>query len=697
MVSNLVLLVCALPLGFLAGSKVAVGLCLLSGAVGMVFFLWRWTGDERAAWLGAALFLLSPSLLTRAVGFEHFVVVASLALLPWVLWSLVGMMREGTARSAVVFGFCFSALALAYAKTALMAVPALIAFAAFEYFSLNRLARPAWTVMMLAGGCVVFLAVIPNLPALRELDFVAMFHFGPFEGWQRAFSTKSALSWLDRDGILGGGMDSGFAPTTLNGGTYLGVAGAIVLATALLRGSLHAGANGRSARLMLALAMGMFWLSFGPRSVLGGHFEFLRMSAGAADFTPAIAWFLLAAQVWVIFQLLPQGSARWQWVATGLSLIYLFVPGFRLLELLPLYQNIRAPFDFYQVTGTVFLVAAVSVSAGVFMAEMRHRWQRLAFVAALTVLAAADVSPYAKAFFTERMDRQVWNDFLEVQDFLKTAPEPGRVHPFSGRYFYLMTPWLSGRPLTSEAFNSYLQQRSAAALQGSAFLNDTQTAAYLRAAGVAYVLIDKSDPDTSQKLQEKFREMLPVVFENSSMALLGVKKPLGYAFLARDFVKTDSIGIETAIAALGGAEHNLAMIQLDGGPTTEPGLQGNIVNGRIASLDGNVMQEGRDFLPVKRSDGATYQRVSFDPTGHAGWLVFNEAWHPDWRALEDGIEIPVRQALLGFSAVKTSGEAGVVFEFRQPWWYNYCAWTAVISWAGAVVFLVFFRKARPVG
>jgi hypothetical protein len=144
------------------------------------------------------------------------------AVLPWVFWALVGLVREGTMRSALVFGVCFSLLALAYGKTGLMALPVLGALAVASFFLRSRAERPGWGICALVIGVVCVLAVLPNLPALREAGFVAMFEFGPFEGWQRAFSTKSALSWFDRGGMLGEGMDSGFAPTTLNGGTYLG-------------------------------------------------------------------------------------------------------------------------------------------------------------------------------------------------------------------------------------------------------------------------------------------------------------------------------------------------------------------------------------------------------------------------------------------------------------------------------------------
>lgn len=681
MISNALLLGGAGAFGFLAGCKVAVAACLLAGAGGMFFFLRRWTGNLSAAWLGAVFFLLNPSVLTRAAAFEHFVVIASLAVLPWVFWAAVGFLRGGTNREAVVLGVAFSALALAYGKTALMAVPALGAFAAAGYFARERRERPGLKRLALALGVVFLLAVLPNLPSLRETGFFAMFQLGPFEGWQQAFSSKSALGWFDRGGFLGEGMDSGFSPTTLNGGTYLGLVAGAVLAVALLRGSLHENPAGRAARLLLAIALGMFWLSFGPRSVAGGHFEFLRMSRGAADFTPAIAWFLLAAQVWIIFQLVPSGSLKWRWIAAVLSLVYLFVPGFRLLEWLPIYSSIRAPFDFFQVTGAVCIAGAVALATSVILSRAP------VLAMAVVLLAALDVSVYAKPFFTPKMDRAVWADFLEAQEFLKSSPAPGRVYPFSGRYFYLMTPWLSGRPLAAEAFNNYLQQRPVAMLQASAFLGDEQLETYFRVAGVAFLLVDKTDPDMTSRQKERLRKMCPVAFENTNIAVLEVKNPLGYAFLARDFIQTSSDGPETALAALGGAAHHLAVIQTPGGETAEPGLCGRVEDGRIVQREGEVLEEGRAFQPVKKTGKPNYQRAAFEPTGEAGWLVFNEAWHPDWRAREGGEEIAVRRGLVAFSAVKTMGKSPVVFEFRPPWWYDWCAWGGVAGWVAVLAYL----------
>jgi hypothetical protein len=684
MVTNALLLIFALPLGALVGSKVAMVVAWGTGGVGMFCFLRRWAALDRAAWSGAVIFLCFAPVLTRALDVEHLVVVVSMAVLPWVLWSVVGLIRNGTKESALCAGAWTSALLLAYGKTAVMAFPALLVFVLVEYFHQPRGARPPWRILGIFAGVVLALGVVPNLPALRETGFVAMFEFGPFEGWQRALSTKSALSWFDRGGMLGAGMEDGFASSTTNGGTYVGLVCGAVLAIALMRRAFDLTETGRRARLMFVLGLGMYWLSFGPRSVFGGHFEFLRLSAGAADFTPAIAWFLLGVQGWIIFRLVPEAWPYSRWIAGIASLIYLFLPGFLLLECLPLYGNIRAPFDFYQVTGSVCMVAAVALSLEALLQGSRSVWIRRVGAVVMLLCVVIDHGVYAVPMLSGGLPREVWKDFNSAQEFLESAPESGRVFPFSGRYFYLMTPWMSGRSLSTEAFNNYLQQRGAAILQATAFLDNTNLETFMRISGVAYVLVDKSDPDTSKSMQERLKKLFPVAFENTSFAVLAVEESLGAGFLVRDLVQAKDSSPENALAALGGASHNLAMIELANAPAEMPGLQGQVSAGRIIPLEARPMEEGRQFLPV--SGGMkSYQSARFGASDVAGWLVFNEAWHPDWRAYEEGMSIPVKRAMLAFSAVETNGSAPVEFRFEPPWWYDWCAWGGVLGWGGVLL------------
>jgi len=695
MVTNGILWAFSIPLGFLAGPKVAMVAVMALGAAGMFLFVRKYAEDEWAAVLGGLLFLLCPSLLTRAAGFEHFVVVCSMALLPWAFLGVLLFFRSPSVGSAVFAAATYAAVTLAYGKTGLMALPVAGLFAAVEYFRQPAERRPGPRLIFWVAGAFFLLAVVPNLPALRETGFVAMFEFGPFEGWQRAFSTKSALGWVDRSGWLTKGADSAYAPTTGNGGAYLGLGVVLVFVMALFRGTFHESEEGKKARAFFVFALLTFWLSFGPKGVAGGHMQFLALSAGSPDFAPALGWFFLAAQVWVIFRLVPPDWPLRAALASGIALIYLAVPGFRLLEILPIYKNIRAPFDFFQVTGAVCVVVAAAIAARILIGRARPGALRAGVVAGTVCLALLDVSPYAGPFFRGSMAREVFGDFAATQEYLKASKLPGRVYPFSGRYFYLLTPMLSGRPLVSEAFNSYLQQRGAAILQGTAFVSDKSLAAYLNIAGVSHVLIDKTDPDTPKDLQERFRKFLTVGFENKNFLVFENAASLGEGFVAENFLAAPDSQPLVASGALDGAQYQLAAIEMAGHATDEPGLKGKVTDGRIEpSKPGEPLREGTPFVRAAKSPGANYQIAAFAPAGRPGWLVMNQAWHPDWRAYgEGGRPLKIHRAFLAFSAVRTEGKSGVEFRFQQPWWYNVCAGTGVLSWVAAIGLILVSKPA----
>ena len=688
MIANVVLLACSMPLGFLIGPKVATMICLGVGALGMAAFLRRYTRDAWCAIIGGTLFVLSSSLLTRAVQFEHFVVVCSLALLPWAFFGVLNFVRAPSSITALAAATAFAAVVLTYGKTGIMALPALGAFGLCEYFAQPRKARPALPLFVVAGLALFFLAVIPSLPALRESQFVSLFDFGPFQGWQNAFSTKSALSWIDRDGFVTRGIDPGFAPTSANGGTYLGIVAFCFLAVAVFAGTFHQSPLGKKARLFLVLSLMMFWLSFGPRSVLAGHFTFLGMSLGAPDVSPALGWLFLVAQVWLIFRLVPAEWPLRLLIATALALIYLLVPGFRLIEWMPIFQNIRAPFDFFQVTGVVCVIAATAIVVRVLVASIHPPVLRSGFAAAVLALAVLDVAPYARPFFSGTMERRVFDDFKAAQDYLKGSALQGRVYPFSGRYFYLLTPMLSGRPIVAEAFNSYLQQRGSALLQSAAFASDEQLSAYLNIAGISHVLIDKTDPDTPQEIRARLQGLTTVGFENDNFVILENSSSLASGFLAKDYIQAFDAEPSVAGPALAGASYQFATIQLPGVATGEPAYRGRIEGGRIVAKEGTPLTTGAPFAKLGTLAGGNYQRVAFTQNPSEGWLIFNEAWHPDWRASAGGEALPIRRAFLAFSAVRNPAGKSVVFEFSPPWWYPACAVIGALSWAVAALLLV---------
>ena len=87
--------------------------------------------------------------------------------------------------------------------------------------------------------------------------------------------------------------------------------------------------------------------------------------------------------------------------------------------------------------------------------------------------------------------------------------------------------------------------------------------------------------------------------------------------------------------------------------------------------------------------------------GREQYLVLSDSWYPGWRAVVDGIEVPIERANLLFRAVRLDSGAHVV-EFRyEPGWFRLGWVVSAISLAlaallwGAVALQ--WRPNRPRG
>lgn len=683
MVASLAILLPSAAFGFLVGPKLAVLACAVVGAMGTYAFLARYTGCARTGVIGAALFLLNPSVLTRAADYEHFVVISSLALLPWAFWSLVVFLQKPSSFSAVLFAASYSAVTLAYGKTGLMALPAVVLFGFSEWLRLAPAARPGRRELALAAGAFLVLCVLPNLPALREARFVVMFDLGPFEAWQRAFSTKSPVGWIDRDGWLTTGADLSYAPTTANGGTFLGLGVFAVFLVALFGRVMDADQRARGARTFLSLAFVLYWLSSGPKGVLGGQLFALEFMRGIPDFTIAISWFLFCGAGWAIFRLVP---SRWMfrgWIGAVLCLVFYLVPGFRLIEWLPLYSDIRAPFDFSQVTGAVCLIFAAAILVPCVLARVPHRLLALVGGTVLGCLVVIDALPYARPFFKASAERAIFDNYLETQSALNRSAVDGGVQVFSGSYLYLLGPYLTGRPLVSEAFNSYLQLRGPAHLAAAAAASPEFFRTFLNVSGASHVLADKENVDAERLA--KFRGMFPTVVENEHFVLFENPNRWADGFVASSFVTAGEDEMEVAFGALDAAEDNLLTIGGVVVNTMDAGWSGSISGGRVDVSDAKASDPAAPFANATAVE-SRYGMVRFGPAPQAGWLVLNQAWHPDWRAVDRGAQ-PVARAMGAFPAVRVKAGEEVTFRLVPPVWYPAAILTGLAGWVVAAAFL----------
>lgn len=681
-VTSLWLLAASAIGGIFSGPKVGGMICLFVAVLGVGGWIRRLTGNPLAGTISALAFLLTASIYVRLGGVEHMVFVTAFAVIPYVMWSATAMAERSTFLNALLFSGALSLLLLTYGKAAALLAPALFFYLAIVILWKQRTWHVAAAPWLLAIIVVSVLGILPNLPAVREMRFVTLFEIAPFQGWLRAFSLKSNLLWLDRDGLLSSGMNAVFAPTTAQGGNYLGIMPAIILGAVLLLkpAALYESVAGKACRLCIALFLFLHWLSFGPFSILTGQLEFLKLAVMANDLAVPISWVLFLIQPWIIFSLLPRDLAGRTGISAVLCALYLLVPGFRLIGWLPFYADLRAPHDFSQIIGIFFLAGATGTAGYLIFLILPSRFPKWAVATAALALAVADTSAYFKPFFQSPLDRQTFTDFQAAQDFLKKAPRAGWVYPMSGRYFYLLTPHLSGRGLNNEAFNSYLMQRGISYLQSVAWISPDYLQAYLKIGGIAYILIDKKDPDLDAETQAKFSRLLPTAFENDHFLVLENPAALFPAFMAHEYVDGDVQMAEFAQASLRLAKvGSIAVL-----PQDEP-IPGRI--GRLES-DGYVLNDKASpsitsLSAVSPETRYGYRSISLPKVSSPGWLVLPLAFHPDWRAAIDGRPAGTDEVDGAFLGVYVPQDGGSVeFRFVPPWWYGASLALSALGWLG---------------
>ena len=681
------------------GIKLAAMLVLPAAAFTMFLFVRRLSGNEWTATVAAVLYVLNAQMLLRIANFEHWMGAYSYIFPPLILWGFLKLADEGSWRASAWLAFGWSAMMLSYAKLTFMFAP--LAGMFFIWLLIDqperRVALVRGTIVSLA--LVFFMAVILLLPLTREYQWVAAFSYDNFAGWQQAFSLKSFTSVLDRNNGLFAAMRPDF--TADRGQFYIGLitffAVAAVYWWARRNTSWLATRNGVLLRLFVGMTLLALWLSQGPFSVFTGVQEFLKASAKAPDWIAALMWLMTFLPLFLIYAILPATPRRGWWAAL-LILVYLFVPGFVLLEKLPLYRDIRAPWGFWEVG---FFAAAVTGALALqqVFSSMIEKRDRMVVVGLLAVIAMLDASAYFSKFFAPGLPAQTFTDFDNAQRYLKTSLIEGRVYPFSGRYFYLRTPMQSGRGINTEAAWSHFQMRGMRALVNGANSSAPAMQTYMRVGGISHVLFDKQDPFTPPQIQQAFSSAYPTGFDSEFIRVLENKDSLAPAFIAREYIAMDP-GTEAMAPAFLDAAGKVNAVPLELGPNERsfPFLAG------AGSTQGGVQLAQK----YAQSPGAPFQRVPFalprtnpsqmvfDPfAAREGWLVVTEAWHPDWRAYSDGAEVPIYRAFGGLMAIPLSRTEGPVeFIFSPPRWYNWVVYIAGLSWAGVLGLL--FLMSLPI-
>ncbi len=243
-------------------------------------------------------------------------------------------------------------------------------------------------------------------------------------------------------------------------------------------------------RIFLWNALIMNWASYGPRSVLGGHFEWLASAQAVADPLILVHWLMLGVQGLVLFWLMPRSPQRVLYFCLA-ALVYFIFPIFSIIDKVPGLGNLRAPDSFWIVAGTFAWCVSAALAVTWSLRQISAKSLRAAGACGLIVAAFADNTAYAAYFFRGGMPAGTMESFAKASQAIRDSGVPGRIRPFSGRYFYLLLPSTTGRGLSTEAGHHNFMQKQTAILEDSVYRSPALLWTYFNVTGISHVFVDK--------------------------------------------------------------------------------------------------------------------------------------------------------------------------------------------------------------
>jgi len=684
-------------LGELAGIKIAGILFAACSGISMYFLVQALTPNRKTAVLAGFLYFTMPAIIVRAVMYEHIAVSMAFVFVPLLLRGLWVLTQVRSPREIVLLGLAAAGLSLSYTKMAVTILPMLLIWI---FFCLGRAKVPKLATLFSylgAAGIAALAGLSILLPAFYESRIAALFAFDPLDGWQKHYSFKTALSWVD----LSKFFLAAAGPDFEGDAQYFFIGAVPLIGISLGLGlerfsDWRRSGEGRWFLALLTCWIFTLWIAAGPRGIFGGQMYLLSSCQGMKDYGLPLIWFVFLWMLWIVWRILREGSRDGRILPALGILLFLFLPIFPLLAKLPFFGDVRAPESFWSTAGYACLVAATALVAVPLLtqpASAGKRWRPFLFSGVL-VAYLIHFMPVYQAFGRGGLDANLVADYERAAEFLKTAPRAGRVHPMSSRYYYLTIPEKTGRGLSTEALLRHFQLKWVRHFEVASQASMDLFQKYLNLAGVAYLLIDKSDPSIPPQVVEGYRQVFPTVFESNSLTILENRGSMFPAFFAKDFVAYPGSSYLQSPAILQLSGLNFLAVEATPPDPNTPGLAG------IAKGEGEVEltpayrdRTGTPFLPVSAQAprSSDFGRISFNlPPGHGGgWLAVTEAWHPDWRVVIDSAIRPatrVAGALLG--ARIEPGETSVEFRFQQPGWYMGALGVGILTWVSMLGLLV---------
>ncbi|HUI07390.1 MAG TPA: hypothetical protein VL486_10345 [Verrucomicrobiae bacterium] len=702
-----------------AGKLTALA-AILASAVTMYFCARHFLKNEWAAVLAALAFMLHPEQIIRAAGAEHITISLFFPFIP-LLWLTLARALESNR-----FGDTFVCAVVAVLawwtdnKQAFIHFLFLFGYALYWLWPRRKYWEPTARTCGLLAAFGLALGAWVIAPGVVESKDVKLFIGDPLTDWQRTYSFKSLLGVVDRNGwATSHAVSAVFAWIQANGGRagtqtefarvqrvlslridspekYMGLVLLVVIAVTILWNKRRV--DRRAFWFFVAASLASVMFATGLDNVWDANWETGQALVWQGQTGVEIVGLLACATFLVLFYRRKLTTPRKKFIA-GLALaLFLFLPGFRLLAVLPYFKDIRAPFVFYDGPGVFWGGMLIGFFVTDVLVAEKWRAHTRKIVGVIAVLLLLDYWPYQEPMKDNGVPAHTLQNLPATYRALEQDTDWVKTYALSGRYFHLLGPMWGGKPQVYEAFYNWMCPLGTGLLNQQALSSWDNHRSFLNLLAARYVVFDKSDPGNAQQgLQQvlaAYRQTFPVVTENEDFVVF--RNPsarpyvTGYARACLyDGDIRNSPGLALALAV-----RDWPLVHGTASPDA-------LLKYETIYRDGNAPPPLRFGETVSLADVRLVREnnelIHIHLTSSRDCLaVISESYYPFWRAELDGRPTNVLRVSCAVMGIELpAGPHEIVLRYQPPRLYAVAGVVSLVALVGGIGYALRNRRSSP--
>jgi hypothetical protein len=686
----------------MTAGKLTALFAILAGAVAMYFCARHFMKNEWAALLAALVFMLHPEQIIRAAGHEHITIILFFPFIPLLWLTLSRALEANTFRDTFL---CALVAVLAWwtdNKQAFINFLFLFSYALYWLWPRRKQWQPTARTCGLLAVLGLALGAWVLAPGFVESGDVKLFVGDPLEGWQRGFSFKSLFALVDRNGtVTSNTMNIVYAHARANGvrsqaeydqvqrlmslGTnspeeYMGLVLLIVIAVTVLWNKRRA--DRRAFWFFVAALLASVLFATGLSSVWTANWltwDALSSQPSQPMSGIALLW-LLAVVAFLVFFYQWKLTTPQKMITAGVTLVvFLFLPGFKLLAALPYFKDIRSPFVFYESPGMFWGAMLMGFFVTDVLVAEKWRAHIPKIVASLGVLMLLDYWPYQKPVKDNGVPAHTLENLQAAYKSLQPDKDWVKTYALSGRYFHLLGPMWGGKPQVYEAFYNWMCPIGTGLLNQQAIVQSADrrimvNRAFLNLMGARYVVFDLGNPGVNepQMVLDDLGRNYTAVLTNEDFIVFrnNTAHPYVTAYTRACLYAGDAR--KSASLALALSAKNWPLVQ------AKESNVGEVPNATAQKYEKIYGEDNSPFPPLNEAAPVTLtdvqltrknsQLVHIQLTAPSSCVaVIAESYYPFWRAEVDGQPAEVLQVSCGLMGIELpAGSHTIVLRYESP-------------------------------